>query len=98
MENTLTADGNTGIIFASRASLLFTGSLGGGTLTLKRLKNGADASVDANWVAVQDNDGVAVYNASPGGNYFQFGAGLRLRATLADSTAPNLECILSGEA
>ena len=96
MENTLTANGDTEILFAKYASLTFSGSIDGGTFTLKRLKHGTDASVDSNWIAVQDKDGVATYTTSPGGNYFQFGEGVRLRATLSGATSPALEYQLLG--
>lgn len=96
MSNPLTSDGDSEIITAAIVTFMFTGSLGGGTLTLKRLKHSGDPTVAGDWITIQDGLSVASYTTSPGGDTFDLGSQTPVKAVLSGATAPNLEYHLRG--
>ena len=87
----MTEDGSTPIVRGPICILMFTGDLGGGTLTVRRLIDRGDPSIDSNWVPLADSSGAAVYTISPGGARYDVRKTTNLKATLTDSTNPNLE-------
>lgn len=91
MSRTLTQDGDTVTVYGALVTFMFSGAIGGGTLSLKRLKDGGDESNAADWVTIQDNDNVADYTTSPAGNHFDLGGAVKVKGTLSGSTSPNIE-------
>ena len=87
----MTEDDVSRIVRDTICYLMFTGSLGGGTLTVQRLVVGGDQDNDADWVPLADSLASAVYTISPGGDRYEVPKGTLLRAKLTGSTAPNLE-------
>ena len=88
---TLTADGSTVPVKGPEVTFLFSGSLGGGTLTLERLIDGGDPADDADWRLLIDGTTTATYTASPGGQTVSVASSMLVRGTLTGSTSPDLE-------
>ena len=88
---TLTADGSTLPVKGPEVAFLFSGSLGGGTLTLNRLIDGGDPLDDNDWRLVVEGTTTATYTDSPGSQTVSLSASTMVRATLTGSTSPDLE-------
>ena len=87
----MTEDGVTRVVRGPVCYLMFTGSLGGGTLTVQRLVDGGDRDNDDDWVPLADASGVAEYTVSPGGGKYEVPSDTLLRAKLSGAIAPSLE-------
>ena len=71
--------------------LMFSGDIGGGTLTVQRLVDAGDPAIDSDWVTLADLSSTAVYTTSPGGAQFDVKRSTWLRVVLTGSTNSSLE-------
>ena len=94
---TLTSNKPTEIIFGARATIALTGTIGGGTFVLQRLKSGGDEQNDADWVTIQDGSNAASYTTVPNGNTFDLSGPVKMRGNLTGATSPDLEYLLKAD-
>ena len=92
-----TEDGSSSIVKGGSANLMFTGDIGGGTLTVQRLIENGRKTDDADWRPVADAGGSAEYTESPSGGRYTVSRRTQLRVRLTGSTNPDLEYTFRSE-